>query len=85
MDRFASSSRFVEVNLNGRYHGVFLLMELVERSLLGLRRYDSKATSHAVLYKAIEHAANFRQPGHADYEQREPDPEAGKHWGPLDE
>lgn len=83
--RFASSSRFVEVNLNGRYHGVFLLMERVDRALLELRRYDSNAPSQACIYKAVDHAANFSQPGHAGYEQREPDAETGEHWGPMDE
>ncbi len=83
--RFASSSRFVEVNLNGRYHGVYLLMERVERSLLGLQRYDRNATRHAVIYKAIDHGADFQQLGHAAYEQHEPEPEVLEYWSPLDE
>ena len=83
--RFASASRFVEVNLNGRYHGVFLLMERVDRALLELRRYDSNAASQACIYKAVDHAANFSQPGHPGYEQREPEPEVREYWGPMDE
>ncbi len=83
--RFASSSRFVEVNLNGRYHGAYLLMERVDRSLLGLRRYDSNAPDHAVIYKAIDHSGNFSDLGHGGYEQREPGPEVRQHWGPLDD
>lgn len=59
--RFAASSRFVEVNLNGRYHGVYLLMERVERSLLDLRRFDRSDSSHACIYKAIDHGADFLQ------------------------
>jgi hypothetical protein len=83
--RFASSSRFVEVNLNGRYHGAYLLMERVDRALLELRRYDSNATSQAVIYKAVDHSANFGSEGHPGYEQREPSPEVREYWGPMDE
>jgi spore coat protein H len=82
--RFASASRFIEVNLNGKYHGAYLLMERVDRAMFGLRRYDSNALHHACIYKAVDHAANFDRPGHAGYEQREPDPLTGEYWGPLD-
>src|SRR5262249_5608493 len=37
------------------------------------------------IYKAVDHAANFSSPGHAGYEQREPDPILKPYWGPLDE
>lgn len=83
--RFAASSRFVDVNLNGRYHGVYLLMERVERSLLGLRRFDKSDTDHACIYKAADHGADFRQQGHGAYEQHEPEPEELEYWSPLDE
>lgn len=82
--RFASASRFVEVNLNGKYHGAYLLMERVDRAMLQLRRYDSNAPHQAAIYKAEDHGANFSRPGHAAYEQREPDPLTGEYWGPLD-
>jgi hypothetical protein len=59
-------------------------MERVDRALLELRAYDSNAPSHACIYKAVDHAANFSQPGHAGYEQREPDLLAKPYWGPLD-
>lgn len=83
--RFSSGSRFVEVNLNGRYHGVYLLMERVDRALLELRRYDSNTPSQAVIYKAVDHSANFSSRGHPGYEQREPDAALGEYWKPLDE
>jgi hypothetical protein len=82
--RYAASSRFVEVNLNGRYHGVYLLMERVERSLLDLRRFDSQAAEHACIYKAVDHGADFLQQGHAAYEQHEPEAEVLEYWSPLD-
>ena len=69
--RFAAGSRFVEVYLNGNYRGAYLLMERVDRQLLELRRFGSNETSHACIYKAVDHAANFGQPKHAGYEQRE--------------
>ena len=82
--RFATASRFIEVNLNGRYHGAYLLMERVDRAMLQLRRYDSNAPHHAVIYKAEDHVANFDRLGHAGWEQREPDILTGEYWGPLD-
>ncbi len=84
LKRFAVASRFVEVNLNGRYHGAFLLMERVDRALLELQRFDSNATAHACIYKAEDHGAGFDRPGHAAFEQREPDPLVLPYWGPLD-
>ncbi|MSU62560.1 MAG: hypothetical protein EXS31_09210 [Pedosphaera sp.] len=82
--RFASASRFIEVNFNGKYHGVYLLMERVDRAMFDLRRYESNALHHACIYKAVDHAANFDSFGHDGYEQREPDPLTGDYWGPLD-
>jgi len=83
--RFAAASRFVEVSLNGRYQGAYLLMERVDQRLLELAAYQSNDLSHACIYKAVDHAANFGQPGHAGYEQREPDPASRAYWQPLDE
>jgi len=83
--RFAAGSRFVEVYLNGDYRGAYLLMERVDRQLLELRRFGSNETSHACIYKAVDHAANFGQPGHAGYEQREPDALVKEYWQPLDQ
>ena len=83
--RFAVGSRFVEVYFNGDYHGVYLLMERVDGPLLALRRFASNDVSHACIYKAVDHAANFSQPGHAGYEQREPDALVKEYWQPLDE
>ena len=83
--RFAADSRFVEVNLNGRYQGVYLLMERVDRNLLGLRQFDSNAVSQACIYKAVDHAADFSQPGHWGYEQHEPNPLVRPYWAPLEE
>ena len=82
--RFAVASRFMEVNLNGRYRGAFLLMERVDRALLELQRFDSNATAHACIYKAEDHGAGFDRPGHAAFEQREPDPLVLPYCGPLD-
>ena len=83
--RFAVASRFVEVFFNGDYHGLYLLMERVDGPLLGLRQFGSNEVNHACIYKAVDHAANFSQPGHAGYEQREPDGLIREYWRPLDE
>jgi hypothetical protein len=82
--RHAADSRFVEVYWNQRYHGVYLLMERVDRQLLGLRPFHSNDFSHSVMYKAEDHAANFGQAGRAGFEQREPDPERKEYWRPLE-
>jgi spore coat protein CotH len=83
--RYAVQSRFVEVHLNGEYNGAYLLMERLDRALLELRSYESNAPSPACIYKAEDHNANFSQPGHAGYEQREPDPIVKQFWEPLDD
>jgi spore coat protein CotH len=83
--RYATASRFVEVEVNGRYNGAYLLMERVDRALLDLRSFDPVAPSHACIYKAVDHGANFSQPGHGGYEQQEPEAEATAYWEPLDD
>jgi len=83
--RFAAASRFVEVELNGRYHGVYLLMQPVDDLLVGLPPADKSDVTPAGIYKAVDHAANFAQPGHDGFEQRQPDPAVKESWGPLDE
>jgi hypothetical protein len=83
--RYASESRFVEVYLNGQYQGAYLLMERVDRTLLELQSYDSNAPTHACIYKAVDHAANFSHPGEAGFEQREPEALVAAYWGPLQE
>lgn len=83
--RYASGSAFVEVFLNSNYHGVYLLMERVDKQLLNLRPFNSNDFSHAVIYKAEDHAANFGAPGHNGFEQNEPDPQKKVYWSPLDE
>lgn len=84
-ERFAVASRFVEVSLNGDYQGAYLLMERIDRQLLELAPFRSNELTHACIYKAVDHAANFGQPGHGGYEQREPDPLMQAYWQPLDE
>jgi spore coat protein H len=83
--RYAASSRFVEVEVNGGYHGAYLLMERVDGALLELRSYRDDEPSPACIYKAVDHNANFSQPGHGGYEQREPEAETKPYWEPLDE
>jgi spore coat protein H len=83
--RYAAASRFVEVQVNGRYNGAYLLMERVDCALLGLRSYRDDEPSHACIYKAVDHSANFSQPGHEGYEQREPEPVTKPYWEPLDD
>ena len=83
--RFAAQSRFVELDFNGRYHGAYLLMQPVSGRLLGFAAPKPADLTPAVLYKAVDHDANFGQPGHAGFDPREPDPTKGPVWAPLDE
>ena len=83
--RYASGSRFVEVELNGNYQGVYLLMERVDGSLLELQKFQSNRVEHACIFKAIDHGGDFASTGHDSYEQREPDPLVREYWKPLDE
>jgi hypothetical protein len=83
--RVASGSRFIELQLNDRYEGVYLLMERVDRSLAGLRKNADGQLARSCMYKVIDHSSDFARPGHRGYEQREPDADDGPYWGPLDE
>ena len=83
--RFAAASRFVEVELNGKYHGVYLLMQPVDDLLVGFPPTAKSEAVPGVIFKAVDHAANFGQPGHEGFEQRAPDPATKEVWTPLDE
>ena len=81
--RLAAGSRFVEVHLNGDYQGVYLLMERVDRELLGLAPFAAGDPAHACLYKAINHSAGFVRADHEGFEQEIPDPLVLAHPEPL--
>jgi len=83
--RFAVGSRFIELYFNGTYHGVYLLMERTDAKLLKLGKYNSEDAYHSCSYKAVNHAANFAEPGHRGYEQKEPKIDGQFYWQPLDE
>ena len=83
--RLSPASRFVEVELNGRYHGLYLLMQPVDDLLVGFPSANADEKIPAVIYKAVDHAANFGQPGHEGFDQRHPDPVKSPTWGPLDD
>jgi spore coat protein H len=82
--RHAAPSRFVEVYFNGKYRGAYLLMERIDRQLLGLRKFRADDAEHACIYKSVDHSAVFNQEGHWGYEQHEPDPKQKPYWEPLD-
>lgn len=81
--RYAADSRFVELHLNGRYHGIYLLMERVDRQLLSLEKFLPGDKAHACLYKAISHDAGFVRNDHAGYEQQQPEPAELTYWEPV--
>lgn len=83
--RLSPGSRFVEVELNGKYHGLYLLMQPVDDLLAGFPAHKDDDSVSAVIYKAVDHAANFGQPGHDGYDQRLPDPVKAPTWGPMDD
>ncbi|MFI5381070.1 MAG: CotH kinase family protein [Tepidisphaerales bacterium] len=82
--RHAVASRFVEVHLNGGYQGVYLLMERVDRHLVGFAPFAKEDQAHACLFKAVNHDAGFDQPGHGGFVQSEPKPLVMAYWQPLD-
>ncbi|MCP5108922.1 MAG: hypothetical protein GY950_36400 [bacterium] len=57
--RIAPQSRFVEVILNGSYHGVYLLTEHINKHFLGLETYEKNKAFNSVLYRARNINANF--------------------------
>ena len=57
--KIAPQSRFVEVILNGRYNGVYLLTEHINKNFLGLEEYDKNKRFISVLYRSRNENANF--------------------------
>lgn len=57
--KFAPQSRFIEVILNERYHGVYLLMQHINNDFLNLEKYDPREPVNAVLYRCHDENANF--------------------------
>jgi hypothetical protein len=57
--RIAPQSRFVEVILNGNYHGVYLLTEHIDKNFLGLEAFDRNREFNSILYRARNMNANF--------------------------
>ena len=53
--RTGTRGRFVEVFLNGRYHGLYCMTEKMDRKQLKLKKYDSKTgTIHGTLFKSYQ-------------------------------
>ncbi|MCP4219216.1 MAG: hypothetical protein GY765_31565, partial [bacterium] len=57
--KIAVRSHFVEVILNGSYNGVYILMEHVNKSFIGLEEYDVNKEFNALMYRARNINANF--------------------------
>jgi hypothetical protein len=72
--RYAARTRFVELRLNGRYHGVYVLMERLE---LG----DDRVAGEALLEFTFPYQAQFKDPSFRTPIKRRPivweDPERG--------
>ena len=53
-NRNGIKGRYVEVCLNGNYHGLYCLSDKIDRKLLGLKKYKKKDNKiHGLLYKCI--------------------------------
>ncbi len=57
--RIAPQSRFVEIMFNGRYRGVYLLMEHIDKNFLGLEPFDKNKEFNSLLFRARNINANF--------------------------
>lgn len=62
----APNTQFVEVNRNGEYHGLYVLMEKIDRSTLNIKKKDTSAYifKDPHLFKpiySIEQGANYNQ------------------------
>ncbi|NJB86818.1 hypothetical protein GGR26_002595 [Lewinella marina] len=53
--RAGADVAFAELFLNGRYHGLYMLSEQVDRSQLKLKKYDDDAGVRGELYKSEEY------------------------------
>ncbi|MBI1882804.1 MAG: CotH kinase family protein [Chlamydiae bacterium] len=75
----------LEIFLNGEYQGIYEICEKVNASVLGLKPYHSKDSTHSVIYKAKGKHANFEYESRDSYQQKEPDLKYEAYWGPYEE
>lgn len=83
--RNGTEGRFVELWLNGQYHGLYCLTEKVDRRLLKLKKKDG-GVMHGAMYKSVTHSLMWSDdpsyfdhqdgaPRWAEWEFAYPDPE----------
>jgi hypothetical protein len=76
-------SQFVEVNLNGKYHGAYLLMERVDRHCWNC--VPSTATRRVMpAFTRPRTMGRISAAWARAFEQREPDPLVLPYWGAAD-
>ena len=76
-------AQYVELVINGRYHGVYGVTERVDGDMLGYDPNNVQLDHPAVLYKAMDRKASFRELHVEAMVQREPHWRFGEHWQPY--
>ena len=59
-NRNGTEGQFVEVFVNGTYHGLYCMTDKIDRKLLGVEKYEKKTnTVHGLIYQGHEHEGHF--------------------------
>ncbi|MBL7076058.1 MAG: CotH kinase family protein [Kiritimatiellae bacterium] len=75
---------YVEVALDGRYHGLYTISERVDGVSLGFDEPVNDAGERPALYKSLGRNSNFRVLSHGDYSQKVPGWKQMAYWKPYE-
>lgn len=71
-ENIAPDSWFIELILNNKYEGVYLLSRRVDKDMFNLENFDKNELKHSVIYEASNKKADFSM-GITGFSQIEPD------------
>lgn len=81
--RLSPHAHYLELVINGKYHGIYGVSERVDGRMLGYDPENRHLATPAVLYKAMDRKASFRSLHVEAMVQREPHWRFGEHWKPY--
>ncbi len=81
---YAPRCEYVELVIDGRYHGLYTISERVDDVSLGFGDPINDAGERPSLYKSLGRNSNFRVFSHGDYSQKVPGWKQMAYWAPYE-
>jgi len=81
---YAPRCEYVELTIDGRYHGLYTISERVDAVSLGFDEPVNDAGQRPSLYKSLGRNSNFRMLSHGDYSQKVPGWKQMAYWEPYE-